>query len=438
VSKFQIKQVTSNKDQKSFYEIIFIVLTTAFTSILVLKYGDVFFELEIAAKTRLLEDPELVFIFAPIFFWLSAYICRKFARSSSGNTSNHIDASLLRLKKNPESLGKLSSKLNVKSVIVNIISSLLATFGGGALGREAPSVYMSASIFAVVAQKLKKALPKINFESWIFAGSVVGFAIAFHAPIAGFIYVVEKLFLAKTKNFLNDIFWTVIVLFVVIFVLHKAEPIFFVHNLQFWFGSEVMIMAMLAIFCGVLALSFKHISILLYGKIDNIRSNFWHAVPILAGVIVASVSFYGGVYSFSGGIQTARDALSGDGIVLSYNEVIARVINTGVTFISGCAGGLVAPAIGIGAGIGSIFSSLLTTIDPRIFILSGMAAFLSPILGMPFTAAMVILETSSQPILAFPFLFFAAAMSFFAGKIMNKTYLQVIRYKGIITSKPKN
>ncbi len=417
--------MTSNKNQKSFYEIILIVLTTAFVSALVLKYGDVFFDLEIAAQTRLLEDPKLVFIITPIFFWLSAYICRKFARSSSGNTANHIDASLLRLKKNPESLGKLSSKLNSRSVIVNIISSLLATFGGGALGREAPSVYMSASIFAVVAQKLKNFLPKINFESWIFAGSAVGFAIAFHAPIAGFIYVVEKLFLAKTKNFLNDIFWTVIVLFVVIFVLHQAEPIFFVYNLQFWFGYEVFIIAMLAVLCGVLALSFKHISILLYGKIDSIKSKSWHLVPILAGVIVASVSFYGGVYSFSGGIQTARDALSGDGIVLSYSEVIARVINTGVTFISGCAGGLVAPAIGIGAGIGSIFSSLLTTADPRIFILSGMAAFLSPVLGMPFATAMVILETSDQPILAFPFLFFAAAISFFAGKIITKSIFKV-------------
>ncbi len=416
--------MTSNKDQKSFYEIFLIVVTAAFVSLVVLKYGNVFFELEILAKTRLQEDPKLVFIFAPIFFWLSAYICRKFARSSSGNTANHIDASLLRLKKNPESLGNLSSKLNSRSVFVNITSSLLATFGGGALGREAPSVYMSASIFAVIAQKLKRVLPKINFESWIFAGSAVGFAIAFHAPIAGFIYVVEKLFLSKTKNFLNDIFWTVMVLFVVIFVLHQSEPIFFVHNLYFWFGYEVLVIALLAVFCGVIALSFKHFSVILYGKIDAIKSHFWHAIPILAGLIVAIMSIYGGVYSFSGGIQTARDALVSEGIALSYSQTIARIVNTAATFISGCAGGLVAPAIGIGAGIGSIFSSLMTTIDPRIFILSGMAAFLSPTLGMPFTAAMVILETSSQPILAFPFLFFAAASSFFVGKVVSKFYIK--------------
>jgi H+/Cl- antiporter ClcA len=62
----------------------------------------------------------------------------------------------------------------------------------------------------------------------------------------------------------------------------------------------------------------------------------------------------------------------------------------------------------------------MISIDIKIFILSGMVAFLSPVLGMPFTAAMVILETSSQPILAFPFLFFSSAISFFAGKLIIK------------------
>lgn len=406
--------------KRSIYEILLIVVIAAFAALLVFNYSAVFFDMEVLAKRRLIENPQMMFVVAPLFFWLSAYICRRFARNSSGNTNNHIDAALLRLKKNPDSLGELSTKMNSQSVVVNLLSSLMATFGGGALGREAPSVYMSASIFAVAAQKFKNILPKINFESWIFAGSAIGFAVAFHAPIAGFIYVVEKLFLAKTKRFLDDIFWTVIVLFVAIFVLHKSESIFFVYNLEFWFGYEVFVMAALAFVSGVLAINFKALSIFLYNKIDSIKSHYWHLIPILAGLIVAIISLYAGIYSFSGGMQTARDALLGDEVALSFVEVLARIVNTIITFISGCAGGLVAPAIGIGAGIGSIFSQLMIDVDPRIFILSGMAAFLSPILGLPFTAAIVILETSNQPVLAFPFLFFVAGFSFFSGKIITK------------------
>ena len=100
------------------------------------------------------------------------------------------------------------------------------------------------------------------------------------------------------------------------------------------------------------------------------------------------IGMTGGIHSFSGGIKSAQDALSGAYSFFSYQEVLARLVNTMVTFISGCAGGLVAPAIAIGAGIGSLFGHLMIGIDIKIFILSGMVAFLSPVLGMPFTAAM--------------------------------------------------
>jgi H+/Cl- antiporter ClcA len=406
-----------SKDPKA---LVLLVATTIASSFFILEYCKLFFDFGIEAKERLLINPLLAFFVPPIFFWGSAYLCRKFAKNSSGNTATHIETSLMRLKKSPNSLDEVSTKLNFHSAIVNAASSLASTFGGGALGREAPSVYISASFFAVAAQKFKKFLPKINLETWIFAGSAAGFAIAFHAPIAGFIYIVEKLFSAKSKNFLDDIFLTAIALFVVIIILHKTDPLFATYNLHFWFGPELIIIALIAMVCGIAAFFFKAISVELYAKTAKIKSNLWHLIPISAGFLVSIISIYGGIHSFSGGIKSAQDALSGAHSFFSYQEVLARLLNTMVTFISGCAGGLVAPAIAIGAGIGSLFSHLMIGIDIKIFILSGMVAFLSPVLGMPFTAAMVILETSSQPILAFPFLFFSSAISFFAGKLIIK------------------
>jgi H+/Cl- antiporter ClcA len=412
-----VKKTTSLKD---IFAVILIVITTVAASFFVLKYGELFSDFGMQAKQRLIENPILAFFVTPIFFWFSAYLCRRFAKESAGNTATPIETALLKLRKHPNSSNKIVTKLNFHSAIVNAVSSLSSTFGGGALGREAPSVYISASFFAVAAQKFKKLLPKINFETWIFAGSAVGFAVAFHAPIAGFIYIVEKLFSTKSPKLLDDIFWTAITLFTVIIVLHKADPLFATYKLNFWFGPEFAIIALIALLCGVVSFFFKKISIALYKKAANIKSNLWHLVPVSAGFVVASISIYGGAHSFSGGIETARDAVNGVHSVFSYQEVLARLANTVITFISGCAGGLVAPAIAIGAGIGSLFSTLMEEVDSKIFILSGMAAFLSPILGMPFAAAMVIVETSSQPILAFPFLFFSSAISFFTGRLISK------------------
>lgn len=412
-----MKKLNSLKD---ILAIILIAITAATSSLVVLEYGDLFADFGMQAKKRLIENPILAFFVTPIFFWFSAYLCRKFAKNSAGNTATPIEMALLKLKKNPNSGDEVSSKLNFHSAVVNAISSLSATFGGGALGREAPSVYIAASFFAVVSQKFKKFLPKINLETWIFAGSAVGFATAFHAPIAGFIYIVEKLFVTKSKSLLDDIFWTAITLFVVIIILHKADPLFSTYKLNFWFGPEFLIIALIAILCGVIGFLFKKISVFLYKKLTNIKSTLWHLVPIGAGFLVATISIYGGAHSFSGGIETSREVLNGANAAFSYQEVLARLINTVITFASGCAGGLIAPAIAVGAGIGSLFSGLMANVDSKIFILSGMAAFLSPVLGMPFAAAMVIVETSSQPVLAFPFLFFSSAISFFTARIINK------------------
>lgn len=402
----------------TFWSVMLIVLTTLVTSAAIFHYGELFFDLGEMAKRRLIENPTLAFVVTPISFWVAAYLCRKFSRTSAGNTISHIESTLTDLAKMADDSKKIGKAFSFRSVLVSAASSLLATFGGGALGREAPSVYMSAGIFAIAAQKFKKVSPKINFETWICAGTAAGFAIAFHAPIAGFIYVVEKLFKLKSRNFFDDIFWTTIALFAAIIILHKVDPMFAVYDLHLWFGGELVVIALIAIVCGVSAFLFKQMSTFCYEKVTKIESNFWHLAPVIVGILVSIISIYGGVHSFSGGIKTAREALAGAD--LSYLEVLARIANTILTFASGCAGGLVAPAVAIGAGIGYIFSNLMENIDAKVFILSGMTAFLSPILGTPFAAAMVILETSSQPILAFPFLFFSSAISFFSGKFFIK------------------
>jgi len=404
---------------KDYRAILLMLLTTGISSYAILQYCDLFYELGMLAKNRLLESPIRAFFVPPIFFWISAYLCRKYARSSAGNTASHIEASLIQLKKTPESFGKHSAPLNFRCVMVNAFSSLISTFGGGSLGREGPSVYMSASFFAVIAQKAKKFIPKINFENWVLAGSAAGFAIAFHAPLAGFIYVVEKLFHHKSKNFVDNIFWTTVALFAVIIVLHKTDPLFEVYKLDMGLGIEIVVIALIAMVCGILSFFSKEIAVFLYSKVDAVKGKSWHLIPIIAGFMVSIITIYGGAESFSGGIQTARDALSGE-VDLTYTEVGVRILNTVITFVSGCAGGLVAPAVAIGSGIGSIFSHMMENIDAKIFILSGMASFLCPVLGLPFVTAMVILETSSQPILAFTFLFFSSGVSFLTTKLILK------------------
>ncbi len=398
-----------------------LAFTGTIVSVFILNYCDFFYDLGIIAKDRLTENPLVAFFMTPIMFWISAFLCREFAQNAAGSSLDHVKSALITLEKDPNSFEKVSTFLNLRIVIVNCISSLVSAYGGGALGREAPAVHMSVSIFAVVASKLKSIIPAITLEAWIYAGSASGLAIAFNAPIAGFIYIVERLVIAKSRhNFISNICWSAAALFVAIAILRKTDPLFAVYPLNFELSFQLVMVALVAMICGMTAFLLKKVAILFYKKFAAIESNLWHLIPIMIGFGVSVISIYAGVYSFSGGIKTAQDILSSAEPIISNKEVFGRLANTILTFASGCAGGLVAPAVAIGASIGSAVSLIADSLDAKIFILGGMAAFLSPILSVPFAAAMVILETTDQPLMAFPFLIFSSLISFAVAKLTDK------------------
>ncbi len=389
-----------------------IAFTTVFVGIVVGSYCGFFSYLDTLAKDRLISHPTLYIFITPALFWVAAYLCRKFSPNSSGNVLEYIKKSLEETKKHPEDQKKIRKFLSFRIAIVSFISSLICSFAGGALGREGPSVHMSSSIFADVACRMKNKVAKINVQNWIFAGSAVGIAVAFNAPIAGLIYVLEKLFKNKYYDFKTNSSWTLFTMIVFVICLQHPEPVFLVSGINFAFDSEqIFLIILVAAVCGFLAFFFKKINIYFYNKFTSIKSNLWHLVPIIAGLLVALISLYCGIYSFSGGIKTANDALASTEIILSYKEVIGRILNTIITFSSGAAGGLIAPSVTIGAGVASVIGSFADVIDIRILMLVGMASFLAVILGEPITAAILIYESANQSVSSLPFLIFASLIS---------------------------
>ncbi|OFW80164.1 MAG: hypothetical protein A2887_06950 [Alphaproteobacteria bacterium RIFCSPLOWO2_01_FULL_40_26] len=424
---FNKKRSTKHEARSTILPLI--ALTTITAAILIIFYCDLFYDFGLIAKERIMTNPFLIFVATPFFFWVSAYLCRHFAVNASGSNLRHIRMACEQLQRTPDSYEKISSFLGWRVILVNLCSSLISAFGGGSLGREGSSVQISAGIFAGFADKFRKFSPKISpnisLESWVFAGCGVGLAIAFNSPFAGLVYVMEKLYVAKWRNFIPNFVSAFFALIFIAIILFKAETIFILEPLDLILNWQIFYLFFLAIICGIAAFYFLKICNFFYDKFSAIKSAKWHLVPVICGLVVAFVSFYGGVYSIGGGIKTVNDALANSGILLSSTEVFGRIISTILTFISGCAGGLVMPAIAIGASIGSIFTGLFSSLGIKIFILGGMAAFLSPVLGMPLTAAVVILQSTAQPLIFLPLLLLLCFVSDFVKKIC------------LITPKPK-
>jgi len=416
--------MSSKPETRCLPALLFLLFITAITAAFIIFYCELFNFFGLCAKVIFLLKPFTAFFITPLFFLMSAYLCRKYAPTVAGGSLGNIEKSLAELQKNPDSFEKIRKFLGFKTVFVNAASSLLSTLGGGALGREGPAVQMSAGIFGASADKLKSFFPQVKLESWIYAGSGAGIAFAFNAPCAGFIYVVEKLFNNKSKIIQANLLWSAAAICVATLALIDLETLFPMQdrNLQLYLNYKIGILGTIctSIICGFCAYFLREIIHYLHEKISKIKSNKWFLIPIIAGFTVSTISYYSGTFSFSGGIYTTKEVLTNSETILSYKEFFGRFANTIATAIAGCAGGLVAPSIALGAGIGSITSEFFSDINNKILILSGITAFLSAILKQPVTAVIIVLEITRQSILGFPLFFLAAITSYVVIYFLNK------------------
>ena len=80
-----------------------------------------------------------------------------------------------------------------------------------------------------------------------------------------------------------------------------------------------------------------------------------------------------------------------------------RMLGPALSFTSGGAGGIFAPALSAGASIGSVIAGWisLTPHETNVVILTGMVAFLTGITRAPFTSSIIVLEMTDRHSLIF-------------------------------------
>jgi H+/Cl- antiporter ClcA len=411
---------THNGFFKKIFAIFFLLFITFFTASLIIFYCDIFYEFGNIAKERIKNNKIFSFIFLPFFLWFSALICRLFAKNASGSNLDHITEAIMILKKSPNNYQKISHLLSFRIAIVAIISSLIATISCGSLGREGVSIYIATSIFASSAFYLRKFLPKINLESWIYAGYATGFAVAFNAPIAGLIYVVEKLIKNKSNSYILTFIICFVVTILVAFFVSDNKTVYIIDKINFNYSSKEFIsLAILAISCAIIIFIFRKLLIFTFDKINKFKGIKWHFWVWFFSFLIIAIANYAGIYAIGGGIKTVNEAFLHQEIFLKPLDFIARFITTIFTFMIGASGGTVAPSIALGAGYASSFA-FLSDINLHAFMLVGMVCFLSPLLANPVTAGFVIVEASHQDWQSLVILIPLSLISFFTYFFINK------------------
>lgn len=361
------------------------------TGLVAVGYAKLFALAEKLGEFILSSTNFLFFIIIPVCFILSWWIVQRFAPYARGSGIPQVLASLeLTTVKNRD---KISSLLSIRIIIVKILSSLVMAIGGGVIGREGPTIQISGSIFRVINNVLPDWWPKISRKNMILAGAAAGLAAAFNTPLGGVVFAVEELSKTHINNFKTAIFISVILSgltaqMIMGSYLYLGYPA--IGSVSLSVILAIILVAAVAGWAGSL-----HCKILI--RIIRWLRGESKAKKILfiicCGLLLASMSVFNKWIPGSGK-NLINHLLFSDDKYCTWYLPLFKMLGSMISFSFGAAGGVFAPSLSMGAGIGGFFSGIFhyTSTDANILILSGMVAFLTGVTRSPFTCAILVLE----------------------------------------------
>ena len=100
--------------------------------------------------------------------------------------------------------------LNLRIIIVKIASSIAMILGGGAIGREGPTLQIAGSIYRTVHKLLPPFWPKVSRKVMMVTGGAAGLSAAFNTPLGGIVFAIEELTRTHIAKFRTAVLSSVI------------------------------------------------------------------------------------------------------------------------------------------------------------------------------------------------------------------------------------
>lgn len=284
--------------------------------------------------------------------------------------------------------------VSLRMSLAKILLGGAGFLAGLSIGREGPSVQVAAGVMQH-AQRWLGPKSAITRHGLLVAGGAAGIAAAFNAPLAGVVFAIEELS-RKMESRSSGLIITAIVLAGLMGVSAFGNLSYFgrisVPRLD-W--SALVPGLAVALTCGVLGGLFaKLMAASLTGapeRLNTLRARFPVRFAAAGGLAVAVIGLVTGGATFGAGSEAVKHMLAGEADVPAF-YVTLKFIATWLTAWCGVPGGIFAPSLSIGAGVGHNVSLLAGADIAPALIAMGMAAFLAAVTQAPLTAFIIVME----------------------------------------------
>ncbi|MDR6486981.1 H+/Cl- antiporter ClcA [Chryseobacterium vietnamense] len=382
----------------------------------------------------------MIFIIAPIGFVLSWWLVKEFAPNAKGSGIPQVMAAVELA--NPKEHRKIRNLLSIKIIFFKILSSVILVIGGGAVGREGPTIQIAGSVFRKVNEYLPDWWPKISKKNMIMTGAAAGLAAAFNTPLGGIVFAVEELSKTHINYFKTALFTAVIIAGLTAQTLAGSYL-----YLGYPKTNDVSLMVMFPIIlvaaaAGIMASQLSVIMLKINSwKKKKLKTDKANVIfLIVCALIIASIAYFINREVLGSGKEIMERVLFTKDKHEDWYVPILRMLGPALSFTSGGAGGIFAPALTAGASIGSVISGIihLTPNETNVVILAGMVAFLTGITRAPFTSAIIVLEMTDRHSLIFHLMLAGMVSSIASILVSRHSLYDVLKVNFLAEIRSKN
>lgn len=361
-----------------------------------------------------------VLVVTPVCFVMAWWMVQRLAPGARGSGIPQVMAALeLSAPRHEHAVGGL---LSMRVIVAKIFSSLLMVFGGGAVGREGPTIQVAASLFYMVNKIIPSNWPRMAQQSYVLTGAAAGLAAAFNTPLGGMVFAMEELARIHIRFFRTALFVAVIIAGLTAQgllgpYLYLGYPD--VGHLNYSIFLGVAVTALLA-GAGGTVMSIMILKVMRWRKkVKGVARTI--ILLTITGLVVAAVAIFFDPEIMGSGKHLMTSRLFTNDKATSWHTTMLRIIGPVIAFCTGGAGGIFAPSLAAGAGIGAWIADVfhVAGANANIMILSGMVGFLTGVTRTPFTCAILVLEMTDRHSVIFH-LMLAAMFSYLAALLIDK------------------
>ena len=307
------------------------------------------------------------------------------------------------------------SKMSPKVAVLKPLASAIAIGSGGPFGAEGPIIMTGGAIGSLVAQYFH--LSSAERKALLVAGAVAGMTAVFGTPVAAVLLAIELLLFELRPRSLLPVAIACAVAGFTRPLLFGSGPLFPLHTLPL---SPVGIVssAVAGLVAGALSWG---LSTWLY-KVEDLFARLpihWMWWPAL-GAIVVGIGGYFEPRALGVGYDVIADLLQGHLVAQAVVSIVAiKAVIWVIALASGTSGGVLAPLLMMGAGVGALAGPYMPGGQPAVWPLIFMAAALGGMMRAPVMAAVFAFELTGDANALLPLLAAAAVAYGFTVLLMR-------------------